>query len=186
MYNLKKEIFFVLAIQVIIFFLGCSNKTMSFFFDGIPNHSDSLNIVRLDSLKRNDSVQMTEIMAKAIGPQYIIHPPYQQKECTACHDPNMMGKFVEPQPALCYQCHDNFASTYKFLHAPVEGGECTSCHNPHMTENEKLLLRKGQLLCFFCHDKEDILKQENHDGIDDTNCTECHNPHGSNEEHLLN
>lgn len=181
----QKNLFILIFFLMVFFISACSNKTMSFFFDGVPNNSDSLNLISNDASFRGDSVRADEVSAQSGAPAYNVHPPYLEKNCTACHDQNAMGKFVEPQPALCYQCHEDFATGYKILHAPVEGGECTACHSPHMAKDEKLLIRDNQEICFFCHDRDDILKQPNHEGIENTACTDCHNPHGSNEEHLL-
>ena len=176
----------VLVVLIISFITGCSHKTLSFFFDGVPASIDSTNIASADSIIQTDSTRYLEVMAQVTTPVFNYHSPYKDKDCGMCHDQNSMGKFVEPQPALCYQCHDDFANSYSFLHAPVEGGECTSCHNPHMATEDNLLLRNGQPLCFYCHDNADILKMESHGGIEDTHCTDCHNPHGGSDEFLLN
>ncbi len=186
MRQVKNDIVILGIMLAVSFFTGCSNKTLSFFFDGVPLQSDSLNLVAQNAIKQTDSTNINQVVAQSNSPAYSVHQPYKDKDCKACHDQNSIGKFVEPQPALCYQCHEDFAKTYKTLHAPIEGGECTSCHSPHMALAENNLKRTGQQLCFFCHDQGDILKLESHEGIEDTNCTDCHNPHGSNDEHLLN
>lgn len=182
----RNGIFMILMMAPIFFIFGCSNKTMSFFFDGVPQLSDSLFLASLDSIQKSDSTDKNETAVNVIKSRFKLHAPYQEKSCNSCHDENSMGLFVEPQPELCYQCHEDFADTYKILHGPVEGGECTSCHSPHMSENEKILLRTGQKLCFYCHDEQDVLSFENHEDIEDTNCIECHNPHGGDDENLLN
>jgi predicted CXXCH cytochrome family protein len=167
-------------------FWGCSPKTLAIFFDGVPNPDDSVSLFndQKEYLKKQSGMDKETVIVEK--QKYYFHVPYQEKECASCHDQNVMGKFVEAMPSLCYQCHDDFSTLFPNLHAPVEAGECISCHNPHMSENKHLLKLTGQKLCFECHDQEDVLKTENHSDIGDANCTECHNPHGSKESFLLN
>jgi predicted CXXCH cytochrome family protein len=181
-----KYMYIVVLISLISVISACSHKTLSFFFDGVPYPDDSLAVSSNNASYQADTARINEILAMKAGPELTYHMPYLDKECAACHDEKVMGKFVAPQPELCYQCHVDFSTTYAFLHAPVEMGECTSCHSPHMAKEAGLLLRTGQQLCLECHDEGDILKQENHDGIGDAACTECHNPHGGSESKLLN
>jgi predicted CXXCH cytochrome family protein len=89
-----------------------------------------------------------------------------------------MGKLLLPVPTLCYECHDDFSSTFKVLHGPVASGNCNTCHNPHMAEGDKLTIRKGQQLCLYCHEIEGISTVKAHAEMGDTRCTQCHNPHG--------
>jgi predicted CXXCH cytochrome family protein len=165
---------------------SCSYKTLSTFFDGVPNPNDTSLFASVNSPNQSLSDRINEINAIKAGPDLNYHMPYLDKACTACHDENLIGKFVKPEPDLCYQCHEDFRKTYAVLHVPVEMGECTSCHSPHMAEARKLLLRTGQQLCLGCHDEGDIRKQEPHGEIGNTDCIECHNPHGGSESYLLN
>ena len=175
-----------------VFFLAvidsCSphatNKTLRFFFDGVPvidtlvteQITDTANAVS-DSLVANrpDPHKTTKFY----------HAPYREKQCGLCHDQQQMGKLTESQPALCYQCHEDFGDVYKFVHGPVAGGYCTSCHNPHFASDSTLLVRTGQDLCLYCHKPGKGYNEEIHDGIEDTACTECHNPHGADSRELL-
>jgi predicted CXXCH cytochrome family protein len=172
--------------SLILLFSACSYKTLSIFFDGVPNPQDPLIIASDYNSNPYESARIDEVHALKAGPEMNYHMPYLDKACTACHDENKFGKFVLPEPDLCYQCHDDFSTTYAVLHVPVEMGECTSCHSPHMSENRKLLVKTGQQLCLSCHDKGDVMKMESHEGIGDSDCIECHNPHGSSESNLLN
>ena len=185
---MKKYIFFFTIIASL--FIGCSPefhyKVLSFFFDGVPDPNKTEITVTNDSLIQIDSTRIKEISGRVLKPQFIIHPPYREKECAGCHDQNSMGKLLLPQPGLCYQCHEDFNETYSLLHGPVAGGYCTSCHSPHMAKLEKLLLRSGQQLCLHCHNSARIFKNEIHEDIEDTNCTECHNPHGGEDRYILN
>jgi predicted CXXCH cytochrome family protein len=166
-------------------FSACSHKTLSFFFDGVPYPGDSVSAVSNNTSNQPDSARINELIAAKAGPEVHYHMPFLDKACNACHDEKSMGKFVLPQPDLCYQCHVDFTTSFKFMHAPVEAGECTSCHSPHLSKNDRLLLQAGRDLCLGCHDEGEIMKIESHDGIEDTNCTECHNPHGGSESNLL-
>ncbi len=104
-----------------------------------------------------------------------IHYPYAERECAACHDEQSLGSMTEPQPGLCYICHEDLTANYTYLHGPVAGGYCTSCHDPHSSKNEKLLRYQGDELCFHCHKKESVYRNEMHEGLDGMACTDCHN-----------
>ncbi|NOY60272.1 MAG: hypothetical protein GXO75_15285 [Calditrichaeota bacterium] len=172
-----------------MFILACSSgnryKWLSFFFDDVPN--PNAKIAKTDSLQADSS--KSAFNARQIRPSkplYIFHAPYQEKACDDCHDLAYSSRLLQPQPQLCYQCHEDFKEQFAVLHGPVASGHCTACHNPHMAKNKKLLKRKGQQLCLYCHELSDILKNDVHQDIDNTDCTECHNPHGGEDEYLLN
>ena len=181
-----KYVFIAMAFSLIWLISACSYKTLSVFFDGVPNPADPLIIASNYTSNPTESDRIIEVNAMKAGPDMNYHMPYLDKACTACHDENLIGKFILPEPDLCYQCHVDFKTTYAVLHVPVEMGECTSCHSPHMAEARKLLLKAGQKLCLGCHDGGDVMKLESHDGIGETDCIECHNPHGGSESNLLN
>jgi predicted CXXCH cytochrome family protein len=162
-----------------------SYKTLSFFFDGVPKPDIEKTSQKLDSLASADSTSLSQNIILAQKPLVNYHPPFQEKECASCHDQSAMGKFINPQPELCYQCHDDFKNTYKVLHGPVAGGQCTACHNPHQSENENLLTRTGQSLCLYCHESNLVMALEEHKEIQDANCTDCHNPHGGENKYNL-
>lgn len=180
--KLVKIISGIIVFSIIIY--GCSKdisyKTLTFFFDGVPD-TNSVKI-KEDTLNLTSDAVTAGDLLKAPETNRVVHPPFKDKDCSICH---YEGTFTLPQPKLCYQCHDDFATKYPFLHGPVAGGYCTACHHPHMGE-KKLLLREGQDLCLHCHDRERVLKNESHDGIENTNCTECHNPHGGQERTMFN
>jgi predicted CXXCH cytochrome family protein len=174
---------------LLIYLSGCTSthsyKTLSFFFDGVPNPQEKISIHKLDSLTKADSTVLKENLIVEAKPLMNFHSPYQSKECASCHDQSTMGKFTMPQPELCYQCHDNFKNAYKVLHGPVGGGQCTECHNPHQSLNENLLTRTNQAICTYCHDLEQLIKLEVHRKIKDVSCLECHNPHGGENKNIL-
>jgi predicted CXXCH cytochrome family protein len=159
---------------------------LTFFFDGVPVHdsidSDSSIVGSVDN-SNSDVFRANPIMTKA---DYVVHYPYQEKECLSCHDENSKSELIAKQPDLCYMCHDDFSKIYKYLHGPVAAGYCTACHNPHMSKEQKLLTRSGQQVCLYCHETKDIFKNENHKDIAEAECTICHNPHGGGNKFLLN
>ena len=158
-------------------------KVLSIFFDGVPNPSQ---VSLVDTTAVADRRALEERLRRLrMGPQYVFHPPYQDRDCSSCHDIQAGNRLLSPQPDLCYGCHDDFRDSYEFLHGPVAGGYCTACHNPHMAKNPKLLFAKGQDLCLFCHEKRDVFANPVHLDIGETDCTECHNPHGGDDRLLL-
>ena len=175
-----------IPLVLVILSWGCAPKTLSIFFDGVPNPDDSVSLFNDQEEYLAKQENSYEEPVKEVKTPYFFHLPYQEKECASCHDPNVMGKLVEPLPGLCFQCHDNFNTLYTIQHAPVEAGECLSCHNPHMAESKHLLKTAGQQMCFECHDAGQALNTEYHSEIGDVNCTECHNPHGGQERFMLN
>lgn len=183
-----QKIFLPVGLLVLLF--GCSSPKQSrniltFFFDGVPaadtnrpgEYSQAVN-----SPSGGDSIAVISPSRSV----YVLHEPYREKMCTACHKENALGQFNDRQPELCYLCHEDFSEKYKFIHGPVAAGYCTQCHHPHLSENKNLLIRTGQDLCLYCHDAGRILTEETHEGIDDMDCTECHNPHGGSEKYLFN
>ncbi len=180
---------FLLILLIVIYLSGCSTtqnyKTLSFFFDGVPDPAnDSANRVG-SMINKTDTVALALRTVSKASPQKGIHPPYQDKQCKSCHDQSTMGKLIKPQPDLCYQCHVNFDTKYKVLHGPVAGGQCTMCHSPHLSVNPDLLARTGQALCLYCHESGTVMETEAHKGIKEANCTECHNPHGGENRSFL-
>ncbi|MEN8155447.1 MAG: cytochrome c3 family protein, partial [Bacteroidota bacterium] len=98
----------------------------------------------MQALERDSATR--EVLALTL----FIHHPYREKECALCHNQNRMGSLKEPQPGLCYQCHENFGNKYHFEHGPAAGGHCTECHDPHKSKEEKLLVQTGTDLCLNC------------------------------------
>jgi predicted CXXCH cytochrome family protein len=157
-----------------------SYKTLSIFFDGVPD-PDKPNIA--DSLAADslDAQNTENITATKKSVSWIIHDAYSKETCGDCHDKSQAYKILEPLPELCYQCHDDFSEQYEILHAPLEDGECSECHNPHKSKNAALLIAPPKKICFGCHDFEDIKENEAHEDIEPGDCLDCHNPHGGGE-----
>ena len=182
-----RPVYLFMALLFII--SGCSAgyryRVLSFFFDGVPQPVSIVTVQPADSLQPADSAAAVLAGAAPAEPQLVIHPPYKERDCVACHDESKASKEPKTMPGLCFQCHDDFSNTYKVLHGPVAGGQCTVCHNPHQSKNKDLLTRSGQKICLYCHESAVILKSDAHTDIRDTKCTECHNPHGGEDRYVL-
>jgi predicted CXXCH cytochrome family protein len=163
---------------------GINYKLLTVFFDGVPppETESIMNIADSTAMAEEQEQTVFESTEKA----FVVHPPYQERDCSGCHDRNQMGRLASEMPELCYICHEDFSSRFKTLHGPVEGGYCTECHNPHMNQNASLLIRTGQELCLYCHEKGNIERNEIHEGLGEINCLECHNPHGGEDRYILN
>lgn len=157
-------------------------KTLSFFFDGVPNPAaDTL-------IQNNTSIQQVIADSASLAlrtPETYAHEPYRARQCELCHSTTSMGTLTNNQPELCYQCHDNLSNNYSVLHGPVDAGLCTECHNPHTSPNSKLLTQTGENLCFTCHDAETVKQDNMHTVSDEKQCISCHNPHGGDNEFVL-
>ncbi|MCK5443373.1 MAG: hypothetical protein KAJ23_15925 [Maribacter sp.] len=174
---------------VFLFFMtllyACSSSSSyrmrSFFFDGVPNPADQLQVV-LDSTTILDSLGNATVIVK---PDMYVHPPYENRGCNNCHDIQNISKPKLPVPQLCFECHEKPADKFSFLHGPVDAGQCTQCHHPHRSKNDFLLRLVDNDLCLNCHMEAKVLDNPIHEAIGDTNCTQCHNPHGGNDRFVL-
>ena len=177
-------ILFICYLSVAFIIISCSagegKEVLSFFFDGVEdetftNQSDSLEI---DENKKNLPLK------KPIQVMFY-HEVYREKQCDSCHDIDAGYDLLESQPALCYNCHDDFGTQFSVLHGPIISGYCTECHSPHLAKSQKLLKRNGRDLCLHCHNANDVYKNETHAELEDANCLDCHNPHGGDDRFLM-
>jgi predicted CXXCH cytochrome family protein len=177
------------GIVVGIFLNGCSplagKRLLTLFFDGVPAADTSRVRIPADSLRSADQLVPGEPGPETPLTSLVVHYPYGERECGVCHDPNSLGSMVEPEPGLCYMCHDDYNNSYSWLHGPVAGGYCTACHDPHSSREGSLLKLTGNSLCFHCHREEDVLKNDMHAELGDMSCTDCHNPHGGEDQLIL-
>ena len=156
-------------------------QTLNFFFDGVPDPvNDSLQSLspagQKGDLVENESSTVSEYE------RYAYHAPYQDKNCTACHDRNDIGTLVQGEPDLCYGCHLDFNQQYDFLHGPVDAGFCSTCHEPHMSREQYLLTAPGNELCTSCNLEEEVQQPLEHKDIGEDLCISCHDPHGKDEQ----
>lgn len=169
-----------IILYLLLFLISCSqqtrHKTLSLFFDGVPDPDNAQAVT--DSAKSHSNDDESDTVAKAV---IYIHDAYSRDSCGDCHDKAMGNALVTAMPELCYDCHDDFNDTYEKLHEPVDAGNCTDCHNPHKAKNKSLLILAPEKLCIDCHDIEDVRENEEHADVEASDCMDCHNPHGGDE-----
>jgi predicted CXXCH cytochrome family protein len=184
--NIGMWILLALAILVLSQCSPHAGKSLlSIFFDGVPG-ADSTNIPGSELTEVQSDSMATPTDPSEPGPPLVfIHYPYGERECETCHDPNALGNMVEPQPGLCYMCHEDLTTSYKYLHGPVAGGYCTACHDPHMSDHEKFLRFTGEKLCFHCHSAASVFKNDMHTDLAGMECADCHNAHGGEDKYIL-
>lgn len=120
------------------------------------------------------------------------HAPYEAGDCRICHqsaDPKKPGPVVKQGPALCLDCHDEFAAVLKrpVVHASAKAG-CVSCHDPHGSRQPKLLRDARGPLCIGCHADvgKSIASAVKHRPVaEGGQCLQCHDPHATSVEKLL-
>jgi len=176
-----------LCVGILLLIGACSvekhYRSLSFFFDGVPNPE----LIRQQAI--SDSLEAiadeNEVIAEIGKSDFILHPPYKERKCDHCHNQGQMGSLNESMPQLCTQCHPNLGMQSTFTHGPARGGYCTQCHHPHKAKEEKLLLQSGRELCLNCHDVNSLFAGDFHDSGDESDCISCHNPHGSENHSLL-
>ena len=178
----------VLLISIVLLVSACSSSSsygiLSFFFDGVPNPNKE-EVKTKDSIEDTSKTRTRESILKKANPEFVLHGPYRAKLCDDCHNMKQGFKLLKKEPELCYQCHDDFRKTEKFIHGPVAAGYCNECHQPHRSINKYLLLEPEQKICLKCHNENDIKTNDDHPDIKNENCINCHNPHGSNEQYFL-
>ena len=121
------------------------------------------------------------------------HAPYEAGDCKICHqsaDPKQPGAVLKQGPALCLECHEEFAGVMKREHAHVPAlADCTNCHNPHNAKYRKLMQNETRVQCTTCHEGiKKIMDQATvpHKALTaGAQCTNCHNPHASTVAKLL-
>lgn len=160
-------------------------KVLSFFLDGVPNPNDTLNVAN-NTNEQNRSEEKNKLVQQKQASLYVLHSPYKERSCEDCHDGKGSNQLVMPEPALCYECHDDYNDEFSKLHGPVASGNCTACHNPHMSKNEKMLVTAKEDICLYCHKQQYFYSNDVHDGVELTECLDCHNPHGGEDRYILN
>lgn len=74
-----------------------------------------------------------------------VHGPVAIGDCLWCHNPHKSryeALLEEPQPKLCYECHEKDAIEDVPGHSAWLESRCTDCHEPHASAS-KSLLRRG-------------------------------------------
>lgn len=174
-YGIRFYLFLAVMLGIITGCTANKDEILSLFFDG----------VLVESQKDGSGGSGEQKLL-------VVHPPYKERDCEACHDLSAPGKkkLSDEIPELCFECHDDDNFTKEEIHSPVEDGECMECHNPHKTAEDKLLRKPVIATCFGCHDKEDIYETEELEAHlplkeEPKACNICHNPHSSDHEFLI-
>ena len=139
--------------------VGCTTqskqKWLTFFFDGVPQPGQTTNaLVGVVATQTNATNLVAPVAAPPARPPLIKHPPFANRECTACHESTYSQKMRGKAGEVCFDCHKTARTNFfagKIKHQPVENGECTACHAPHLSEFKKLLIKPVGKLCFECH-----------------------------------
>ena len=85
---------------------------LHFFFDGVPE-SDSTGMAGKEHTDPGaDTAAIPLETLACIVPEEMLHYPYGERECAMCHDERSLGNMVEPQPGLCYLCHEDLAQSH--------------------------------------------------------------------------
>ena len=179
-------LFFFLSVIIIT---ACSATTryqvLSSIFDGVPNPNAKQKEIS-DSLLVDTLYTRSNLTAAIKEPEFIYHPPYQNRMCGGCHNKLKGNELIKSIPDLCYNCHENLTGKNPALHGPVAMGDCNVCHSPHLAKNKFLLVRKGRELCLHCHELNQINENKNHFAVEEYECLDCHDPHSGKDRFLLN
>ncbi|MGN6369242.1 MAG: cytochrome c3 family protein [Phycisphaerae bacterium] len=174
---------FILLISVMMgIWLGCSTpqekyKTLSFFFDGVPNPEAPKHFATTQRAGEEKLVFVAVIRSR--------HKPYVDRQCDACHRA-ANGNMMEFDQAWnsCLRCHAKVPGEHARMHGPVAAAgipgsqpTCRWCHQPH--ESRELALLKGNpvQVCTQCHDAQ-LLGPKPVQHQDGTSCVQCHYGHG--------
>lgn len=173
---------------------GCSTQTkhrwLTFFFDGVPPIGAETNpppaAIAYDEEGRPVGVFLPSTnAAPAPAPPFTRHPPYEDRQCTECHESKFSVRLKDTQLKVCFACHDDFLAALKVKHQPAENGECTACHDSHGSPLPKMLTKAVPALCSECHD--DVLAKGavKHQPVENGECSACHAAHGAAQKGLL-
>lgn len=120
------------------------------------------------------------------------HAPYEAGDCRICHqnaDSRNPGPVLKQGPALCLDCHDEFAAVLgrPVVHAAAKAG-CTSCHDPHGSRQPGLLREARATVCVGCHADvgSSLASAVKHRPMSEgAQCLQCHDPHATAIQKLL-
>src|SRR5262245_6926225 len=110
-------------------------KTLSFFFDGVP---DPTAIPKAGSL-----------VGARTPAAVVVHRPYGEERCAECHKGR--ARPGRNDSTLCLQCHAGVGSEHEHMHGPVAAVACLWCHAPHESRYASLLRGPDRTVCTQCH-----------------------------------
>jgi len=164
---------FLVAFITLVF--GCSPekhyKTLSFFFDGVPN----------------PAAAKTGFTARrgASGKPIFIHKPFADEKCNACHlNTDDIFARAKVRANVCVECHAAVKIEHRVMHGPVVNDACILCHTPHTSPNEHLLRTPAPKVCLQCHEIPSLSKFTPEHADSKGNCLSCHSGHGGSNHKL--
>jgi predicted CXXCH cytochrome family protein len=166
----------LLLLCSLIGWVGCGSpreryKTLSFFFDGVPN-PDAPKVVRTAAVATTGPGQVKHLIAST-------HKPFADNQCDACHR-SSAGQIMDFEEAYsaCVRCHKDVTTKYARMHGPVARAACRWCHTPHEATEPVLLKMPVIKVCTQCHDQQLLGSNPPQHGDGITSCIACHNGHG--------
>jgi DmsE family decaheme c-type cytochrome len=108
-------------------------------------------------------------------------------ECHQVHGSKNRGLLSQPEPGLCYGCHQSIAGHFaKPYHHPANEGimDCSDCHLATDDRLAPLTMQGGNDACYRCHNEfQGPFPFEHQATVDystqEGGCATCHDPHGS-------
>lgn len=184
---MAKTLVICLLLITTCFVTGCDpvnrHKVMSTIFDGYPTLPPPEQycteyVEKLAAEARNEARGKKADKA-AVGSSQSQHLPYQEKNCSDCHDKSNQNGLIVPRNELCFVCHPDFIKG-SYVHGPVAIGDCLVCHQPHSSAFPKLLTTAKSDICVKCH-REKRVASGMHDNLAarQIECVDCHDPHFS-------
>jgi predicted CXXCH cytochrome family protein len=149
-------------------------KTLSFFFDGVPDPAAKARATR-------GGGGVVDIKS---SPTYSVHKPFKEEACAECHTKRF--KLGGQDSALCLKCHEAKTSEHERMHGPVVAVACLWCHTPHESAEAHLMKKPARQVCSQCHEPG-VLSSERVAAHADNNrsCLECHFGHGGKAAYFL-
>ena len=147
-------------------------KTLSFFFDGVPDPSAPAG-------------QGAGRSGPDGKPAFaVVHRPYAEEKCDACHKTRYRPS--RNDSSICLQCHAAVQTEHPLMHGPVVATACLWCHTPHESTRPALLRDDDRKVCSQCHTGStfDASTVPAH-GDPARACLECHFGHGGNARFML-
>ena len=165
------------ALGFVLVVIGCSvqknYKTLSFFFDGVPDPNAQTGTKRGTMLR----------------PVYV-HKPYAEAEktgnCDVCHlQTDDIFSRAKVKENLCISCHAPVQQEYAVMHGPVGAAACRECHAAHTSANQHLLKLPAPGLCMNCHEQDFLSAGVPQHKMPKVDCLTCHSGHGGADRKFL-
>jgi predicted CXXCH cytochrome family protein len=164
---------------------GCATpheryKTLSFFFDGVPDPDAPVST-------QPDTSMRTARSGSGATLTVYTHKPFAENKCANCHGSSRgnFESFSRADPHVCRSCHENTAHQYPVMHGPVVNNECLWCHEPHESTVPHLLKDRAPALCLQCHSRKDLPIRPVEHQDPKLDCLICHVGHGGVRHGLL-